>query len=349
MLLFLEEKLAETNPKWYEGAEALTEEVVSSAPVRFEKAFDRWRRLLSAAERSVELANKALEDYSISTAERKAAQHRRKIGDQQRDTLLQGSSRQNSDFYLYRYLATEGFLPGYNFPRLPLTAFVPGSMGPGTQHFIHRSRFLAISEFGPHGLIYHEGRAFRVTRALLGPSGNDDRRLTTESRALCRRCGAGHEGEPPERCHVCNSPLIEPAIVQRLYRIENLGTDPALRITINDEYRRRQAFEITTTFSFGASSFVSQIALREGDESIAELDFAQAAAISRLNLGLRRRKERMKIGFLIDPSSGAWKGMASDAKANDQPQPGRSAATSCPNGGGSQECAADPVLPIHGS
>ncbi len=33
---------------------------------------------------------------------------------------------QNSDFYTYRYLASQGFLPGYNFPRLPLMAWVPG-------------------------------------------------------------------------------------------------------------------------------------------------------------------------------------------------------------------------------
>ena len=31
-----------------------------------------------------------------------------------------------SDFYSYRYFASEGFLPGYSFPRLPLSAFIPG-------------------------------------------------------------------------------------------------------------------------------------------------------------------------------------------------------------------------------
>ena len=31
-----------------------------------------------------------------------------------------------SDFYSYRYMASEGFLPGYNFPRLPLSAYIPG-------------------------------------------------------------------------------------------------------------------------------------------------------------------------------------------------------------------------------
>ena len=38
-----------------------------------------------------------------------------------------GQQRGGADFYTYRYLATEGFLPGYNFPRLPLYAYVPAA------------------------------------------------------------------------------------------------------------------------------------------------------------------------------------------------------------------------------
>jgi len=64
-----------------------------------------------------------------------------------------------------RYLASEGFLPGYNFPRLPVRAFLPTSRDDGV--FINRPRFLALSEFGPRNIIYHEGRKFRVTRTIL--------------------------------------------------------------------------------------------------------------------------------------------------------------------------------------
>jgi hypothetical protein len=45
--------------------------------------------------------------------------------------LLERSDQSaSSDFYTYRYLATEGSLPGYNFPRLPLYAtFRPRELG----------------------------------------------------------------------------------------------------------------------------------------------------------------------------------------------------------------------------
>jgi hypothetical protein len=39
----------------------------------------------------------------------------------------------------------------------------------GQQTYLQRPRFLALSEFGPRSLVYHEGRAFRVVRALLSP------------------------------------------------------------------------------------------------------------------------------------------------------------------------------------
>ena len=122
----------------------------------------------------MELATQTLDDYSISPRERKASESRLAMGNWQRNTLLQSASTQNNDFYLYRYLATEGFLPGYNFPRLPLMAYVQGSANGKNQRYIQRARFLAISEFGPQSLVYHEGRAFRVDRALLKDAGLKD-------------------------------------------------------------------------------------------------------------------------------------------------------------------------------
>ena len=78
----------------------------------------------------------------------------------------------NADFYTYRYLASEGFLPGYNFPRLPLMAFVPGRRGNvARDSFLSRPRFLGLAEFGPQSIIYHEGSTYRVRNAILSIRG----------------------------------------------------------------------------------------------------------------------------------------------------------------------------------
>jgi hypothetical protein len=85
---------------------------------------------------------------------------------------------QQSDFYSYRYFASEGFLPGYNFPRLPLSAFLPGRRRRRGEdgRVPQRPRFLAISEFGPRAIVYHEGARFEVNKAILPVVGGDDRR-----------------------------------------------------------------------------------------------------------------------------------------------------------------------------
>ena len=309
VLLALENDFAGDSPDWYPERGAFMQNLIDNAPTRFHETFDRWRDLLSAAERSIETANQILNDYTTTPHERKAADIRRAMGERQRSTLLHATSSQNNDFYLYRYLATEGFLPGYNFPRLPLMAYVPGGSDEKSRHYIQRARFLGISEFGPQSLVYHEGRAFRVDRALLKEAGDlPDGRLTTESRMICKACGAGHPGAHPEKCHVCGSRLGGAILVQNLYRIENVGTRRAERITSNDEDRRRQGFELQTTFSFEGAGLRSREIAEDFEEIIATLDFAQAARISRINRGLRRRKEKGRVGFLIDPKSGAWIG-----------------------------------------
>ena len=309
ILTALENDYAGRNPRWFKSRESVTDKIVSKAPGRFNKTFDRWRDLLKAAEQSIEVADQTLKDYTISPATRKAAEDRRRIGESQRSILLSNEYFKDNDFYIYRYLATEGFLPGYNFPRLPLMAYVQGGKDGKNQRYIQRPRFLAISEFGPQSLVYHEGRVFRVDRALLKEASNrSDGYLSTKSRALCPSCGASHDGEHPERCHVCDTALSKSVPLTKLYRIENVGTRRAERITSNDEERKRQGFEIQTTFDFEASNYTASMKVSDDAGDIIKIDYAQAANISRINKGFRRRVDKSEIGFYINSRTGVWIG-----------------------------------------
>jgi Lhr-like helicase len=300
-------------PEWFQDLEQIKTHTVATAPYTFGRSFNRWRDLLGAAERQQNDAAATLRDYSISPQERRGAEARQAAANTQIGLLLQGADGQGSDFYLYRYLATEGFLPGYNFPRLPLMAFIPGGQNGKGQRFIQRARFLAISEFGPRSLVYHEGRAYRVDRALLNETGaGAEGLLTTFSTTICPVCGSGHDGEAPESCHVCRHPLSGADITHALHRIENVGTKAVERITANDEERQRQGFDIQTTFSFAGATDIHHRQLRDEEGEILSAEFAPAALVRRINRGLRRRKDVHAVGFLIDPRSGYW--TAEDAK-----------------------------------
>ncbi|HBO46163.1 MAG TPA: ATP-dependent helicase [Planctomycetaceae bacterium] len=316
VLSALECDYGDTPPQWFAGIATHAASVAAAAPKRFTNAFNRWRDLLAAAERQVEDATRTLKDYSISPQERRAAETRQAAGNLQIKLLLRGAEGQGSDFYVYRYLATEGFLPGYNFPRLPLMAFIPGGHGGGNQRYIQRARFLAIAEFGPGSLVYHEGRAYRVDRALLKDAGGGlDGLLPTFSTALCPMCGAAHDGEPPECCHVCGHPLSGANVTRELHRVENVGTRQVERITANDEERRRQGYDLQTTFSFQGAIDIRSRVLEDAEGRILSAAFAPVALVRRINRGLRRRKDESSIGFLIDPKSGYW---ASASRANDE-------------------------------
>ncbi|RWJ21152.1 MAG: DEAD/DEAH box helicase [Mesorhizobium sp.] len=301
-------------PAWLGDPDEFILTVAMKAPDEFDAAFDRWRELYHSARSQLAEANTKSMIAGLSKADRQKIKAAQMQATDQIAILEQGKASNGSDFYSYRYLATEGFLPGYNFPRLPLYAFVPGEGKTGS--FLQRARFLAISEFGPRSLIYHEGRAYRVMKAKLPPEvrTGDGSELATKDIFICSNCGACHEGEV-ERCHACNAPISDKGKVQHTLRIDNVEAAPAERITANDEERVRQGFDIQTVFSWPRKDGrvqVTEAEFRCDDTSVLSLQYANSAEISRINKGLKRRKSETVLGFNIDPRSGYW------AKAEDE-------------------------------
>jgi superfamily II DNA/RNA helicase len=308
------DELTPENAPWYTGRETYAASVAATAVDRFSKAFGRWRDLFAAAEEQRDAARRTMDDYAAPYAEKRAAQVRHAQAIDQLNLLQRGTNSLSSDFYTYRYLATEGFLPGYNFPRLPLMAYVPAtSDGRGRQTYLQRPRFLALSEFGPRSLVYHEGRAYRVVRALLSLGRRDaaspEVRLPTKSVRICAHCGAGHFDDQASMCHACGASLGTAEIVNNVYRIENVATQPAERITANDEERQRQGFELQTTFKWAQRDHeldVRNATAVDTDGDLMRLAYGAGAEITRLNKGLRRRSDKKTLGFRIDPVSGYW-------------------------------------------
>jgi superfamily II DNA/RNA helicase len=306
-------------PVWMGEPEEFVEQISKNAPRQFDQAFDRWRSLYNSARKQLAEANARSEIPGLPRKDRSRIKSAQIQASDQISLLEQGNASNGSDFYSYRYLATEGFLPGYNFPRLPLYAFVPGEGKRGA--YLSRARFLAISEFGPRSLIYHEGRAYRVISAKLPPEARqgDGAELATKDIYICSNCGASHE-EEVECCHGCGENMAGEVPVTRTLRIDNVEAAPAERITANDEERVRQGFEIQTVFSWPKKDGQVQVMNAEfrcGETPLLTLQYANSAEISRLNKGLKRRKDQTVFGFHINPRTGYW------AKAPDEnPEPG---------------------------
>lgn len=282
---------------------------------RFDKALDRWRQLYAATLQQLNTAHKITSNPAASERERKAAGKRYGEAQTQLNLLLNAGSAYNSDFATYRYLASQGFLPGYNFPRLPLLAYMPARRGKvGRDRFLARPRFLAISEFGPLSLIYHEGSQYRVKKVILGVRDNQNLEqpgLTTEEARLCPNCGYGHFHQQleDEKCWACGEDIEGGLHIRNLFRVENVSTQRAYRITSDEEERTRQGYDMQTTVQFAKVDkklrVISAEVISDG-EHILTLQYAPAATVWRVNLGWRRRKEKSIFGFNIDAATGSW-------------------------------------------
>lgn len=331
VLGMLKDELTPERAPWF--TPTWPESVFQRAFKEFDSALNRWRDLYQATAQAIELNYQKENNPAASERERREAQQRHNEARKQRDLLLAGNSAFNSDFYTYRYLASQGFLPGYNFPRLPLMAYIPARRGNiGRESFLSRPRFLALSEFGPYSLIYHEGSQYRVIKALLTIGGQDQvtegAKLPTEVARLCPSCGYGHfrTQRDADRCISCGASLDGAEEVKNLYRIENVSTKRAERITANEEERVRQGYEMQTTLQFaqadGKLQMVTSVVSDEQGQPLLELQYGPAATIWRMNYGWKRRKDKKVLGFMINPVTGHWVGgenEAGDSEGDDAP------------------------------
>lgn len=280
--------------------------LLTEAPQRFAEACERWRQLYKAAEAQLDEARAITDAYrrgSGSRQENEAAERREQEARRQLALLGGRDSRGSSeaDFYPYRYFASEGFLPGYNFPRLPVRAFLP--FGDNEGNFLARPRFLAISEFGPANIIYHEGRKYRVTRTTL-PSGDAQRRLLRAK--ICKNCGYFHEGGEDEVCEQCQNVLSGQGstYLPYLFEMSTIMTQPADRITCEEEERMHEGFRLETFYQFarGIHGPRRQDATCDAAGGV-DLVYAPTATIWRVNHGWKRARE---VGFALDMRRGIW-------------------------------------------
>ncbi|MFI0774649.1 protein kinase [Streptomyces sp. NPDC021212] len=303
---------------WWD--ESWIEAKVRSVGERFNESFDRWRDLYRAALVDQYEQNKRVLDHSLSERDRRIASSRRKEAETQLDLLKNetpDSKSVLSDFNPYRYLASEGFLPGYSFPRLPLAAYIPNASRRFSEgDYLQRPRFLAIREFGPGALIYHEGARYQVTRIQLPPDASGD--VTTSEARRCEMCGYHHDPQQrADRCQMCDQPLI--GTTYGLLHLHTVYTQRRERISSDEEERRRAGFRLVTSYRFqdhGPRSGRQDALLADAHGQLARLSYGDSATVRITNLGRLRARPDEPDGFWLDPGDGRWMNERDAAEAS---------------------------------
>jgi hypothetical protein len=299
--------------KWYRP-EWLSE-IVNDAPNAFDRAFNQWRELyLSAVSQRDAARKKADSARNKKDVEQARQEEREALRDL--DLLLNRSDRwEETDFYPYRYLGSQAFTPGYNFPRLPVRALLRIADETDT---IDRPRFLGLSEFAPNNLIYHEGKRHQVTGLVLGAGGLEGRTLSVK---LCKRCGYAHR-EPEltnSHCAYCKTELAgNSEVATKLFAMAVVRAAARQRISSEEEERRREGYEIDTHFR-GLSPRTAQICDQTGSAKL-QASYLAGADLWRINHGWKRGRTTNGVtvkrqGFTIDGKTGKWLGVDQEPNA----------------------------------
>ncbi|GIW95169.1 MAG: DEAD/DEAH box helicase [Pirellulaceae bacterium] len=269
------------------------DQVVNEARHAFDRAFDRWRELYRAANAQLREAQQLMWQNDVQAQERGRRLQEEAI--RQRNLLLQQEvASEESDFYPYRYLASEEFLPGYNFPALPVRAWVPRR---GQGEFISRPRFLAIREFGPQNIIYHEGSKWEVVRFQAPPGGLLQRKM---QRRICLSCSAFTD-TTDDICPVCDTRFSgSNSSIELLLDMPNVAVRRRERITCNEEERIRKGYRLQMAYRFAPEESGHRVVSAEVPNRL-KLQYAPSATILIVNHGWRARRSS---GFLICMDSG---------------------------------------------
>jgi hypothetical protein len=294
---------------WY--SQEWLQHVLDNALTAFDRACDRWRNLYKDAFFQLEDARRVIDCAVMGNAtqeERKDAEALEREARRQIDLLVgqvsQGRAQTEFEFYPYRYFASEGFLPGFNFPRLPVRAYLPaGDSG----EFISRPRTVAIRELAPSNVLYYEGNKFQIAKTKISVRGieNNYQRV-----AVCSNCGYFHEGEDSLRdtCANCGVKFASdsygnPAKLNRVLPMDTMITRRRERITCDEEERLKYGYNVTTHFRYADLKQDSAVVIAEDGTELLKFSYGETATILRLNRGLRRGQEK---GFKLDPTTGIW-------------------------------------------
>jgi len=295
------------NARWY-SAQWL-DAILKNALHQFDRACDRWRQLYQDAVNQLQAARRTIDRSArgdVTAEERKRAEYAEHEAQCQIDLLVgQGQQERRSEaefeFYPYRYFADEGFLPGFNFPRLPVRAFIQA----GEQSdFLTRPRVVAIRELAPSNIVYYEGSKYQVVKTRVPASGLELQRVT-----VCAKCGYFHSGDRFEHdvCENCGAPLGSdrsgnPAKLNYVLPMDTAITRRRDRITCDEEERLKYGYNVTTHFRY-ADQRCELATVEVAGEPVLKLSYGETAQILRLNRGLRRAQER---GFKLDTATGLW-------------------------------------------
>ncbi len=300
---YLQNRILAEHPNWF--SDAWMEKVINAYEHDFDKALDRWRTLYNRAQNQIEEATTIIDNrvYGENSQEKKDAHTKLRRGENLRDLLLganQGGNKEENEFYPYRYLASEGFLPGYNFTKLPLRAML--QYRNDDVEYLSRPRALALSEFGPQNIIYNNGGKFRVTRMMIQAEPVDHKFFFNPKTGVIYK---DQENAVHHTDIITGESLdgVAELIPGHCIEAQDMIATETEKITCREEERNRKYYVTKSFFSSDDPRSIRKCELLSGDQHLANISHIPACRITYI---LESSNDENGNGFALDTKTGDW-------------------------------------------
>lgn len=302
---YLSEKIAINKPYWF--TDSWMDGILNSYLSDFDKALDRWRSLYKLAQQQIEEAQTIIRNnvYGENSNEKKEALLKERRGTELRDMLLgqnQGKNAEENEFYPYRYFASEGFLPGYNFTKLPQRALLQYKNSDKVE-YLSRAKSLALTEFGPQNIIYNNGGKFRISRMMLTGDAIPHRFFYNPKTGVIYK---DQENAAHHTDIITGESLdgVSKMIPGYCIQSQDMIAQESEKITCQEEERSRKFYQLKTYFSSDDTRTISMCELKtKNDTHLANIRYIPSC---RLTYILESKNDNNANGFAFDTKTGDW-------------------------------------------
>ena len=199
------------------------------------------------------------------------------------------------DFYIYRYLSAQGFLPNYGFPSSNITLSLSES-----ENEIQRDNVIALSELAPGNTIYYQGAKYQVAYARPKVM---NQKPVREYLLICPNCQNALRGETAKTaaaCPKCQKPLTGEHPNPNAMQLPDMYAIRRLRITSDEEERMRLGYQTSTHYQ--ASDKIQEYDVTTDNDLTLKIQYEHNGQIIHLKQGHNqkpRRRPRRRICSLL--------------------------------------------------
>jgi len=314
---YFRNELNQRKPVWF--SEDWIKRVIDNFLQEFDDSLNRWRMLYKNAILQFRAANEIIENriYADNHDKIKDAKNSRRQAERQMELLLNDSKNTGhrsqstqTEFYPYRYLASEGFLPGYNFTRLPIRSFLENNEGSG--EFMSRPRIIALREFGPRNVIYHDGSKYRVDRIVLpeAEAKLEKAKISPYSGYILMKDQYNYNVDPMVGMELSQG--MDKFIHPDLVNMNETKAYELQRITCQEEERTRRGYYIRTYFAVeGGFDSITEAVVKVANEKLLHIHAIPSARLVKINFKWRASPEN---GYALNLKNGYWQTKKQEAE-----------------------------------